>query len=57
MRLTWEGGTTVQVGFLSKGAAKSSVAVAHQKLPHRSAADAMKKAWSEHFDRLSQLLS
>jgi hypothetical protein len=57
MRLTWDDGTPVQVGFLSKGAAKSAVAVAHQKLPNRSAADAMKKAWSEHFDRLGQFLS
>ena len=57
MRLAWEDGAPVQVGFLSKGAAKSAVAVAHQKLPDRSAADAMKKVWSEHFDRLGQLLS
>ena len=57
IRITWVDGTHVQVGFLSKGAAKSSVAVAHQKLPSRSAADAMKKTWSEHFDRLGQLLS
>jgi hypothetical protein len=57
MRLTWNDGAPVQVGFLSKGAAKSSVAVAHQKLPNKSAADAMKREWSEHFDRLGQLLS
>jgi hypothetical protein len=57
MRLAWDDGAPVQVGFTSKGAAKSAVAVAHQKLSGRSAADAMKKAWSEHFDRLGQLLS
>lgn len=57
MRLTWEDGAPVQLGFFSKGAGKSAVAVAHQKLPDRSAADAMKKVWSEHFDRLGQLLS
>jgi hypothetical protein len=56
MRLTWEDGKPVQVGFLSKGPAKSSVAVTHQKLPDRSAADAAKKAWTEHFDRLGQVL-
>ncbi len=50
MRLTWDDGAPVQVGFTSKGAAKSAVAVAHQKLPDRSAADAMKRVWSEHFD-------
>lgn len=57
MRLTWDDGAPVQVGFTSKGAEKSAVAVAHQKLPDRSAAEAMKKAWSEHVDRLGQLLS
>ncbi len=55
--MTWDDGTPVQLGFLSKGASKSAVAVAHQKLPNRSAADAMKKVWSERFDRLGQLLS
>ncbi len=57
MRMTWNDGTPVQVGFLSKGSAKSAVAVAHQKLPDKAAAGAMKKAWSEHFDRLGELLS
>jgi uncharacterized protein YndB with AHSA1/START domain len=57
MRLTWDDNRAVVLGFLSKGASKSAVAVAHQKLPDKSAADAMKKAWSEHFDRLGQLLS
>jgi hypothetical protein len=57
MRMTWDDGTPVQLGFTSKGAAKSAVAIAHQKLPDRSSADAMKRVWSEHFDRLGQLLS
>jgi uncharacterized protein YndB with AHSA1/START domain len=57
MRLKWDDGAPVQVGFTSKGAAKSAVAVAHQKLPDKAAADAMKRTWSEHFDRLGQLLS
>jgi uncharacterized protein YndB with AHSA1/START domain len=57
MRITWGDGTPVQVGFTSKGAAKSAVAIQHQKLPDRSAADAMKRTWSDHFDRLGQLLS
>jgi uncharacterized protein YndB with AHSA1/START domain len=57
IRMTWDDGTPVQVGFLSKGTAKSAVAIAHQKLPDRSAADAMKRIWSEHFDRLGQLLA
>lgn len=57
MRITWTDGAPVQVGFLPKGKAKSSVAVAHQKLPDKAAADAAKKAWAEHFDRLGEMLS
>jgi uncharacterized protein YndB with AHSA1/START domain len=57
MRLAWQDGAPVQVGFTAKGAGKSAVAVAHQKLPDKAAADAMKRTWSEHFDRLGQLLS
>lgn len=57
MRITWEDGTPVQIGFLSKGPGKSSVAIQHEKLPDRAAADAMKQVWGEHFDRLGELLS
>ena len=57
MRMTWEDNTVVVVEFMSKGSAKSVVAVGHQKLPDKSAAEAMKKAWSEYFDQLGQLLS
>jgi hypothetical protein len=52
MRITWEGDTLALLGFTSKGPAKSAVAVQHEKLPGKSAADVMKTAWSEHFDRL-----
>jgi uncharacterized protein YndB with AHSA1/START domain len=57
VRLAWGDGTPVQVGFTSKAAAKSAVAIQHQKLPDRSAADAMKRTWSEHLDRLGQLFA
>jgi hypothetical protein len=57
MRVTWDDDTVVVLEFTSKGTAKSTVAVGHQKLPNRSAADAMKNAWSGYFDRLGQLLS
>ncbi len=56
MRIAWDDGTPVQLGFLSKGPTKSVVAIQHQKLPDKAAADAMKRAWSEHFDRLAELL-
>jgi hypothetical protein len=57
MRVTWDDNTVAVLEFTPKGSAKSSVAVGHQKLPNKSAAEGMKKAWSGYFDRLGQLLS
>lgn len=57
MRLTWDDDTLVALDFMAKGSAKCVVAVVHQKLPNKSAADAIKKTWAEHFDRLAQLLA
>jgi len=57
MRFTWEDGTIVVFEFTSKGSAKSSVAVGHLNLPNKAAADAVKKAWSDRFDRLGELFS
>ncbi len=56
MRITWEDDTEVILEFTAKGAAKSTVAVGHQNLPDKSAAEATKRAWSEHLDRLGELL-
>ena len=57
MRLSFEADTVVLAEFASKGAAKSSVAVSHQKLADRSAVQAAKLSWGERFDRLAELLS
>ena len=57
MRVTGGDNTVVQFFFLPKGPAKSAVAVQHQKLPDRAAVDTAKKAWTERFDRLGELLS
>jgi hypothetical protein len=57
MRFTWEDGTIVVFEFMAKGSAKSAVAVGHLKLPDKAAAQAMKKEWSAHFDRLGEFLS
>lgn len=57
MRITWEDDTIAVLEFTARGKAKSAVAVGHLKLPDRSAADAMKKTWSGHFDRLGEFLS
>lgn len=56
MRLTWVDGTPVQIGFYAKGDTKSSVAIQHEKLADKATADAMKKLWSDHLDRLGELL-
>jgi uncharacterized protein YndB with AHSA1/START domain len=57
VRMRWEDDTPVNVGFISKGSAKSTVSLQHERLPDRRAADAMRKAWTEHFDRLARVLS
>ncbi|HVE72130.1 MAG TPA: hypothetical protein VNI54_12240 [Thermoanaerobaculia bacterium] len=56
LRLEWHDGTVVAVEFLSKGPAKTSVAIAHLKLKSKAAADAIKKEWAGYFDRLAELL-
>jgi hypothetical protein len=57
MRITWDDGTSVDVGFFAKGPAKSSVAVAHVKLASKEDADARKQFWSEKLDALAKLLT
>jgi hypothetical protein len=57
MRIRWSDDTPVQVGFFSKGISKSSVAIQHEKLPSKSAAEEMKKTWTEQFDRLGEFLA
>jgi uncharacterized protein YndB with AHSA1/START domain len=55
-RLDFDDGTTVQVGFIDKGA-KSAVAVQHEKLPDKAAIAKRKEWWSERFDQLAELLA
>lgn len=57
MRLTWDDDTLVELNFTSKASARSVVALVHQKLPNKSAADAIKKTWTQHLDRLAELLA
>jgi hypothetical protein len=57
MRLAWPDGTSVVVGFVAKGAARSVAAVQHEKLSDRATADAAKRAWGERFDRLASVVS
>lgn len=57
MRITWDDGTSVEVGFFAKGAAKSMVAVAHTKLADKARADELKRFWSERLDALAAQLA
>ena len=57
MRLGWADGSIVAVGFTPKGKSKSSVALAHTKLPDRATADRLKQYWSDRLDALGEVLS
>ena len=57
MRLGWSDGTIVAVAFESKGKSRSTVSLAHTKLPDRETSDRMKKYWSEQLDALREMLA
>jgi hypothetical protein len=57
MRIAWHDATTVQVEFAAKSPRRSSVAIQHQKLPDRAAAEAAKNAWTARFERLRGMLT
>ena len=57
MRLGWSDGSIIAVGFSAKGAAKSSVAVQHAKLPDRDTAERLKQYWTERLKALGDSLS
>lgn len=55
MRMNWPDGTSVQIGFLSKGRGKSQVAIQHGKLPDQASAARMKEFWGQRLDALAEL--
>ena len=57
MRLGWNDFSIVAVGFFAKGASKSSVALAHTKVPDRETADRLKQFWSDRLDALGGVLA
>jgi hypothetical protein len=57
MRITWPDRTTVVVGFTSRGAGKSQVSLAHEKLLDRAAVSRMKEYWSERLRALEEVLT
>jgi len=56
MRITWPDRTSVDVGFMSKGANKSQVALQQGKLPDRAGAARMKEYWAERLAALEGVL-
>jgi len=57
LRLTWEDGTSVEVGFTAKGESKSQVAVQHTRLVSKEDAEARKGYWAERLAALGELLA
>jgi len=57
MRLDWTDRSIIAVGFAAKGKSRSSVAVAHTKVPNRETADRLKEFWSDRLDALGEALS
>jgi len=57
MRLDGPDRSIVVVGFMSKGPAKSAVAVQHTKLRDRDTANQLKRYWSERLDALGETLT
>jgi hypothetical protein len=55
LRLNWPDGTSVEVGFLSKGRGKAQVAVQHTRLPDQATALRMKAFWGERLEALAAL--
>jgi hypothetical protein len=56
IRLGWEDGTIVVVGFMAKGKSKSTVALSHTKLPDKATANRLKEYWAERLDALGEVL-
>jgi len=56
MRLRLEDGSPIDVGFLSKGASKSQVAIEQRKIAAKAEADRIRAFWAERFDALAALL-
>jgi hypothetical protein len=57
MRVSWPDQTSVQLGFIGKGRAKSQVAVQHGKLADQAAATKLKAFWEERLRALGEVLA
>jgi hypothetical protein len=56
MRLRWEDGSPIDVGFMAKGESKSQVALEHRKLASKAEADRIRAFWTERLNALAAML-
>jgi len=56
IRVRWEDGSPVDVGFLAKGEGKSQVALEQRKFASKDDADRMRAFWSERLNALAAML-
>jgi hypothetical protein len=56
MRMIWPDHTAVEIWFVPKSREKSQVALAHRKLPDRTAVDRAKQYWAERLNVLHEVL-
>ena len=56
MRIEWNDGTAVDVGFYPRGE-KSQIALSHRKLASKADADRMRAFWSERLEALASLMT
>ncbi|HXH92664.1 MAG TPA: hypothetical protein VNN25_13865 [Thermoanaerobaculia bacterium] len=55
IRLRWEDGAPIAVGFYAKGESKSQVALEHSKLATKADADRIRAFWSERLNALAAI--
>jgi hypothetical protein len=56
MRLRWDDGAPIDVGFMAKGESKSQVALEHRKLASKADADRLRAFWTERLNALAAML-
>jgi hypothetical protein len=57
IRVDWHDGSKVNLFFVAKGPAKSTLAVQHAKLPSKPDVERAKSLWGERLDALAADLS
>jgi len=57
MRITWQDGTSVEVGFTGRGPGKSQVTIQHTRLSNSGGVERMKEFWAERLAALAEVLA